>query len=119
MALIKCLECERKISAESRICPHCGWPVKTENMGGARVDLRYLICRVLDAIRKGEKLTHQECGISIEEYGSILEMINGRYATDIVIERGGIGQPVHLASIDTARITDEGLEYLKEHHRVK
>ncbi len=114
MSLVKCPECEKDISVEIKICPHCGWPVKTENIGGSRVNLKFLVCRVLQAIKNGEKLTHQDCGISLEEYGAVLEMIGGRYATDVEVLRGGVAYPVKEANIESAQINAGGLTYLGE-----
>lgn len=32
MALIKCPECEKRVSTEAAICPHCGFGISTINV---------------------------------------------------------------------------------------
>lgn len=30
MALIRCPECDKEVSSEARVCPHCGYPLRKE-----------------------------------------------------------------------------------------
>jgi hypothetical protein len=79
------------------------------------VDIKNLICKILNAIKDGKELSHKECGVSKEEFGSVLDMIrNERYATGIVVQRGGIGNPVRVCSIGSAKIEMKGVEYLEK-----
>ena len=43
MALISCQECQGKISAKARACPHCGAPNKAAQMSSCNVLLLILL----------------------------------------------------------------------------
>lgn len=60
MALIKCPECNKEISNNSKICVHCGYPIKNKNMdcmiNGVSYDLSFLLDDSISVPLKGKQL---------------------------------------------------------------
>lgn len=40
MALIKCKECDGKVSSEAKCCPHCGYPIKNKQTDKKTIEFK-------------------------------------------------------------------------------
>jgi hypothetical protein len=77
--------------------------------------LKILSVKSLMLLKMGKNLVIKNVVFQKKSSGSVLDMIrNERYATGIVVQRGGIGNPVRVCSIGSAKIEMKGVEYLEK-----
>lgn len=79
------------------------------------MDKKKLIYSILKELDNGNKPTAKDFGVTVNEFGAVLElMMAERYITGAIIQKGGKGGNVVFATIAHATILKPGLDYLDE-----
>lgn len=79
------------------------------------LDKRKLIYSILKEIDQGNEPKANDYGIELEEFGSVVEMIQRQgLISGATVQRAGIGNKVVYAFLDRAKIELPGLDYLEE-----
>lgn len=83
------------------------------------MDKRKLIYSILREIELGNEPKHTDYGIELEEFGSVVEMIQSEgLIVGAKIQRAGKGSKIVYAFTHQAKITMKGLNYLEENSKM-
>lgn len=74
-----------------------------------------IIYSILKEIQQGNEPKRDDYGLELEQWGEICELIRDEgLASNVVVQRGGIGNKVVYAWLSKAKITFKGLDFLEE-----
>lgn len=79
------------------------------------MERKKLIFSILKEIEKGNRPSHEDYGLSLEEFGGLIEIIiDDKLIKNGSVIRAGIGNKVKGYLLNHAQITLKGEEFLKE-----
>lgn len=78
------------------------------------MDREKIIYIILNKLQDGQEPKQTDYELDLQKWGEIAELIRDEgYAKNIRIQRGGIGNKVIYAWYDSAKITMDGINFLK------
>jgi hypothetical protein len=84
---------------------------------GEDMDKKKLLYSILKEIKQGNEPNAKDYGLTIEEFGSVVEMAKDEgYIKNAGISRGGRGNPILVVFLKGSTITKPGLDYLEENN---
>lgn len=79
------------------------------------MNTKKILYSMLKEIKEGNNVNYNDFGITQEEFGCVIEIaLDEKYIKNAMVLRNGIGNKVYAASVNDARLTLAGENYLEE-----